>query len=553
MGIAALLAAPLPLAVFPAGCGRSGDSSGDAAEAPSGVASPGAAVVARVGDLMTTARVPGLSLAVIRDGEVVRSEVLGVADRASGRPVTEDTLFEAASLSKPVFATIVLRMAERGELDLDRPLLDLMDYERLAHEPRARLLTARMVLSHQTGLPNWGGEPLELERDPGEAFGYSGEGYVLLQRVLEATTGLSLDELARREVLDPLAMTRSRFALPEGAAVELAFPHDRAGRPQSRSGPREGNAAHSLLTTAPEYARFAAAWLDGELLSHGASTEALEPAILIDPDEAGGERLDAPPLAWGLGWGIQLPAAGTSGSPIYWHWGDNGPSKAFVAFDRDSRRGLVYFANGDTGLAIGPALVAEVVGEMGSTFEWLGYDRSDAPGFSERLDGAVAESEGRYAEAVASFRMALVADPEDEQTARRVEWLTELLDRQQRPLELSESLLRRYAGTYGPRVLTLEDGALHYQRGGGSRYRLVPLAETLFALDGLVDFRLEVAVDARGEPTALIGHYLDGETDESARDPELREAELSRSDSAPGAPRGGGSRVRPGCGRAPAR
>ncbi|HXV77779.1 MAG TPA: serine hydrolase, partial [Candidatus Polarisedimenticolaceae bacterium] len=380
-------------------------------------------------------------------------------------------------------------------------------------------LTARLVLSHRTGLPNWGGERLDFETDPGAAFGYSGEGFVLLQRALEQTTGETLDALTRREVFEPLGMVRSRFSWPEGTELGRVTRHDPVGRPQPGNEPRESNAAASLHTTASEYARFVVAWLNGELLGEPAADEALRPAVRIERDSVDEEETATARLAWGLGWGIELPAAGAPGHPIYWHWGDNGPSKAFVAFDLATGSGLVYFANSANGLAIGPALVADVVGEMGATFEWLGYERYDSPGYAERLAGAVAESEGRYGEATAAFRSALAADPEDEETARRVEWLTDLLDRQQRPVALPRSLLERYAGSYGPRVLGVEEGMLHYQRGEGTRYRLVPLSETLFALDGLVTFRIEVALDDRGEPVKIIGHYVSGETDESARDP----------------------------------
>ncbi len=147
---------------------------------------------AEITEMMRAARIPGLSLAELRDGELVRVEVIGVADAASGEPVSEATLFEAASLSTPVFATIVLRLVERGEIDLDRPLVEYLVNERI-DDPRGDRITARMVLSHRSGLPNWGGERLELAFDPGTAFNYSGEGYVYLQRVVEDLTGVSLD------------------------------------------------------------------------------------------------------------------------------------------------------------------------------------------------------------------------------------------------------------------------------------------------------------------------------------------------------------------------
>ena len=471
--------------------------------------------------LAEAARIPGLAIATIENGEIVEVELVGVANAETADPVTQDTLFEAASLSKPVFATAVLRLAERGEFDLDQPLHELLPYERISHDGRAELLTARLVLSHRTGLPNWGPEKLEFVAEPGEWFGYSGEGYVYLQRVLERQSGLTLDQLVRREVFDPLAMSHSLFSWPEGEELSLAVPHDEAGRPQQKGLPEEGNAAASLHTTAEDYARFVVAWMRGDALTLESVDAALEEASRFQPAEEEAEpSAAATRLAWGLGWGIQLPEEGSGAPALYWHWGDNGPFKAFVAFEPTSGDGLVYFANSMNGLAIAPVLANASLQNMDVTFDWMGYERLDSPGFAERLEGVVAEGDGRYAEAVAAFRAAAVADPDNEETARRVEWLTDLLNVQQRPVEVAAAALESYAGPYGPRTLSFEEGELYYQRGGGTRYRLVPLAEALFALDGLTIFRLEVARGADGAATKLIGHYVNGQTDESPRDVE---------------------------------
>ena len=470
--------------------------------------------------LMEAARIPGLTVGAIENGEIVRIEILGVGSADSAEAATGRTLFEAASLSKPVFATAVLRLAERGELDLDQPLHELLPNERISHDPRSRQLTARLVLSHRTGLPNWGPERLEFIADPGERFGYSGEGYVYLQRVLERVTGWTLDEIARREVFEPLGMMQSRFSWPEGEELQLAMPHDEAGRQQPKTPQRQGNAAASLHTTAEDYARFVVAWMGDEILSRQSIDEALKPVSYVEGDETA--TLQPPEvasrIAWGLGWGIQLPAEGSNAPPLYWHWGDNGPFKAFVAFDRAGQDGIVVFANSSNGLAIAAPIVAGVLADMEATFEWAGYDRYDEPGFAARLDGVVAEADGRYAEAVAAFREALEADQDNEELARRIEWLTEILDAEQRPIEIPAQVLARYAGTYEERLLVLEDGALYYQRGSGARFRLQPLSETLFILDGLTVFRLEVVTDGGGAPIKLVGHYVNGNTDESPRD-----------------------------------
>jgi CubicO group peptidase (beta-lactamase class C family) len=144
--------------------------------------------------LMRTADIPGLSIAVVRDGRLSWSGAFGVRSRDTLRPVNEQTMFEAASLSKTVTAVAALKLVEQGRLSLDRPLAEYLPYPRLAGDDRYRKLTARHVLTHTTGLPNWGNEFL---RGPGELFGYSGEGFLYLGRSIAAITGMSLDELAR--------------------------------------------------------------------------------------------------------------------------------------------------------------------------------------------------------------------------------------------------------------------------------------------------------------------------------------------------------------------
>ena len=145
----------------------------------------------------------------------------------------------------------------------------MLEYPRLAHDERYKKITARIVLSHGTGLPNWGGEQLTLRFEPGTAYGYSGEGFVFLQKVLERVTGRSLDELARREVFRPLGMTRSSFVWQERFAGDAAYGKDWLWNvaPANRYTEAEANAAASLLTTATDYAKFVAAVLTGRGLS----------------------------------------------------------------------------------------------------------------------------------------------------------------------------------------------------------------------------------------------------------------------------------------------
>ncbi|HEX3159811.1 MAG TPA: serine hydrolase, partial [Gemmatimonadaceae bacterium] len=182
-------------------------------------------------------------------------------------------------------------------------------------------------------------------------------------------TGRSLQELFRASLGEVMPASVFGGALPPGAIP--AFGHDTAG---SRSGGRaigqwdRGNAAFTLRTTVEDYARFVGRVCDGEGLSRAAHAEMLRPRVRLVGDEQGADpaRIEAE-LGWTLGWGTQT----TGDRTIHFHWGDNGPFKAFTAFDMESRRGLVYFANAARGLELMEALAAPVVGSVHPIAVWL--------------------------------------------------------------------------------------------------------------------------------------------------------------------------------------
>lgn len=331
--------------------------------------------------LMDAAGIPGLSIAVIAGGEIAWSGAFGVADAATGRPVTPRTVFQAASLTKQLFALTALRLADRGVFDLDTPLAEYLPYSRLEHEPRARSITARHVLSHSTGLPNWGGERLQLGFDPGEGFNYSGEGYVYLQKTLERLTGEDLATLVDREVLAPLGLADSWMAWRADFEDRAAARHDEWGRSDGVVRGDAQNAAASLLTTARDYARFVVHLIEGGGLDPATWAAATEPNVRV----ASRPQIDTEgKLYWGLGWGLQTGPAG----PTLWQWGHNDGFRALLLAWPDRGDGIVYFANGDGGLSIAYAIVdllAEAAGWPAAdhwALAWLDYERYDAP---ERL------------------------------------------------------------------------------------------------------------------------------------------------------------------------
>jgi CubicO group peptidase (beta-lactamase class C family) len=139
--------------------------------------------------------VPGISIAIIENAEISHVQAFGFANAETKQPVTEKTVFQAASLTKPIFAYLVIKLARTGIIDLDAPLSDYLFEPSLQDDPMLPKITARRVLCHTTGLPNWRGKnSLHIHFTPGERWAYSGEGYVYLQHVIEHQTSQTLQD-----------------------------------------------------------------------------------------------------------------------------------------------------------------------------------------------------------------------------------------------------------------------------------------------------------------------------------------------------------------------
>lgn len=538
--------------------------------------------------LVETAEIPGLSAALVLDGELAWTGAFGVADAATGAPVTDETVFQAASLSKQVFAYAALRLADRGVLDLDRPLAEMLPNPRMAHDPRFERITARHVLSHSTGLPNWGGDRLDLSFEPGTGFQYSGEGYVYLQRVLEHVTGESLDRLLSEEVFEPLGLEDSAMKWHTRFEDRAAARHGEWGRSDGVARLEEENAASSLLTTARDYGRFAAALVTGRGLEVETFAAALEPRVAV---AARSGRDPAPGLAWGLGWGVQEGVAGRA----LWQWGHNDGFRAFLIGYPERGDAFVYLTNGSEGLSIAADLLALVEAAAGwprddrMALEWLDYERHDAPlrvarrtavrtfledgveagmqaldrvraerpdlddellairvgralaGLGEPATGlAVLErnaerhpesvgaltalgdallDRGRDRAALERYRRGRELDPDDAEAARAIAWVVPLIAGRGEPPRIPVETLERYAGDYGPRHVRLEEGRLFYMRDGNEETPLTPISADTFRLASTATFRIRFVGGETGPATRIIGLYMNGERDESARDP----------------------------------
>ncbi|MHB8056020.1 MAG: serine hydrolase domain-containing protein, partial [Candidatus Aminicenantales bacterium] len=209
--------------------------------------------------LMKKGRIPGLQIAVIRDGQVVLHQNYGVRSVESPDPVTDDTIFEAASLTKPFFAYYVMKLVDQGVLSLDKPIIGYVPAEIIEQELGHPLsepgfhrdwfekITTRHILSHSAGTPHGeGGRPYPLFFEPGTKWKYSADGYFILQKIIEYLKGDKLENLMQKEVLDPLGMTRSCLVWKDAYEKTMANGHGFLGKPEAFRKRTESHAAATL-------------------------------------------------------------------------------------------------------------------------------------------------------------------------------------------------------------------------------------------------------------------------------------------------------------------
>ncbi|MBN2272485.1 MAG: serine hydrolase [Sedimentisphaerales bacterium] len=314
---------------------------------------------ARIPQLMEAEHVPGLSMALIRDNAIVWKGVFGV--RTTGKPekVDDRTVFEAASMSKPLFSYAVLKLTEQGVFDLDRPLDSYLPEPYLPDRPLAKKITGRMVMLHRTGLPNWreGGwrnaGPLPLLHEPDTRFTYSGEGYLYLQKAIERLTGKSINAWMEESLLKPLNMTDSSYLWRKSFQNNFAGGHDKEGNlKKSRRFYEQGNAAFSLYTTPTDFALFLIEIMKPDRSAgHSLTAQTVEKmtTLQVEPDTADERSRRS------LGWVI---APEENGGWVC-HSGSNGTGfRCNSRFSPATGSGCVIMTNADNGRKVWEAILA---------------------------------------------------------------------------------------------------------------------------------------------------------------------------------------------------
>jgi CubicO group peptidase (beta-lactamase class C family) len=338
--------------------------------------------------LMAAASVQGLAMAVLDDGQVVFVRSWGRRNVEKNLPLETNTIMYGASLTKFAFAYMVMQLVEEGKIALDRSIAgylpkSLPEYEfyaALKGDERWRMLTPRILLSHTTGLANFAfvepDQKMRFHFQPGSRYGYSGEGYILLQFVLETGLGLKVGDEMQRRVFDRFGMTRTSmmwradFAenLADGYGLDGAFTaHDRRSRPR---------AAGSMDTTIADFAKFLAGFTRSEGLSAKSRAEMLAPSQAITTPsqfptlvQATSPEMKKIRLAAGLG---VITFDGPFGRAFF-KGGHNDTTGNQAICVEKSRRCVLFLSNDVRAESIYQRLTESTLGDPGMPWSWEGY------------------------------------------------------------------------------------------------------------------------------------------------------------------------------------
>jgi len=302
---------------------------------------------------MEKLKIPGLSVAVINDGKVVYQKTMGYANVEEKLPITTETIFEGASLSKSVFAFFVMTYVEEGKLSLDKPLYQYLPYADIDYDDRYKKITARMVLSHRSGFPNWRRDEadgrLKIKFEPGTQYLYSGEGYQYLAMVLrqiEGTDWNGLEAAFQKRVAKPLGLEHTVFIQTPYTQENKALPYNEDGERISANQNGEFGAAYSIHSESIDFSKWMIAVMNHEQLSEESYAELLKPHVTV-PSEV----FD---ISYCLGFfRPHFPIIETN---IYFHTGNNDGFTCWYALDTELDWGFVLFTNSQFGETLGEEL-----------------------------------------------------------------------------------------------------------------------------------------------------------------------------------------------------
>ena len=320
---------------------------------------------AQVPGVLRATKVPSLSLVVLRKGKPVLTRAWG--DQSPGVRATTRTLYNTASLAKPIAATVFLTMISKGVLGLDDRMSDFWLDPDIASDPRAKLLTPRLSMSHQSGFPNWRDGKLAFNFDPGTNYGYSGEGIEYLVAYAQKKSGLRLDALAQQYLLKPLGMRSTAHTEQNWFAGRVAQPFSK-GKYSAPSYQKEPLGSDDVYTTPSDYAL---------LLKAAMSGRGLTKTLLAEQRriQTGDKGTQCPPA-------IKASCPARSGFGLGWQLFEFGPRKTVLMHTGNDEGEFTFaYAIPSTGEAAvimtnasnGPQAIIPLIDTLGMDKEFAAY------------------------------------------------------------------------------------------------------------------------------------------------------------------------------------
>ncbi|MBL0048070.1 MAG: beta-lactamase family protein [Bacteroidetes bacterium] len=350
---------------------------------------------ARINLLMKAAQVQGLAIAIFNNNEAVYKKTFGYKNAIKKEPLLASTNIYGASLSKPVFAVMVMKLVEQGVLDLDQPLQSYLpkpiyeytpskkwhdNYADLKADSAYRKITARMCLDHSSGFPNWrwdeADQKLRVKTTPGSRYGYSGEGMVYLQVVLEYLLNKPLEQLMQETIFTPLQMNSSSYTWQAQFENDYCLGHTSKGETYEKDKDNDARAASTLETTFDDYVRFTTAVLNQTVLNAKSSKEMFSPQLKIKSvTQFGPLRLrdstlnESIELSYGLGWGLLKSPYGIG---AFKEGHGDGFQHYSIIFPQ-AGTGIILMSNSDNAESIFKELLEITIGDIYTPWRWQNY------------------------------------------------------------------------------------------------------------------------------------------------------------------------------------
>lgn len=345
--------------------------------------------------LLAAGKVTAVGLAILTDGKIAYLKAYGIRDKEMNLALTADSVMSAASFTKVAFAYLVMQLVDQGVLNLDKPVYEYLpkplpeydDYKDLAGDARYKKITARMLLSHTSGLPNWrwfadDDKKLRFYFEPGARFAYSGEGIDLLQLTVESATSKGLKELMEMRVFRPLGMRRTSMVWEARFEEDYANGYDEDGKSLGPQRRKRADAAGSMQTTIGDFAKLAQAVMNGTGLRRETRELMLSPQVRIASlhefpslSKETTHKNDAIRLSYGLAWGLYWTPYGKA---FFKEGHDDGWRNYTVCFDA-KKMGIVIMTNSSNGEGIYEELLERLQRNTFTPVEWEQFAPYSSP------------------------------------------------------------------------------------------------------------------------------------------------------------------------------